>query len=269
MPRSAAFCGRCGYDLRTPLSPRRPPPPLRKSSGGGFGAVVLGVIAVVAALVFIGFLRSTAGPAPHLNFNPPIQQFRPPAVPRYPNAFTNPTPLPQPGIIHVPSTANRIVFVCDASENMARPFNQIKTELKRTIQSLAPYQQFNLIFYQGGEAVGVYQTPSLVTSEAKSRAFGLIDRMRPRQGSDPRVALEQAFAEEPDQIYLITDGNFTETNVDAVLAVCRQKNGDPTHRPARIDPVVVLDNTGWRPIENLRQIARENAGTPLFFPSGR
>jgi hypothetical protein len=120
--------------------------------------------------------------------------------------------------------AKKIVFVCDASGSMLQKFDALKRELARTVRQLRPSQSFSLIFFQEQSFKALNQSLIIATPETKRQADGFLDTIVPRAETNPLPALELAFKQKPELIYLLTDGDFPDNN--AVLKLIQQLDKD-------------------------------------------
>ncbi len=151
--------------------------------------------------------------------------------------------------------ATRIVYVVDRSGSMTDSIDYVKFELKRSVAALKDDVMFHICFYSSGPPVEM-PTRTLVraTDAAKQRAFDFIDGIIPQGQTDPTVALERAFEEKPDLIYLLTDGEFDRRVADRVRELNRE-------RKVRVHTVGFIYNTGERV---LKEIAARNGGLYKF-----
>lgn len=132
---------------------------------------------------------------------------------------------PKSNFIGLGGNAKRIAYVCDASGSMLEMFDWLRLELRRSIESLKPIQSFNVIFFQGeGTAAADKNSLMVANQSSKVRAYEFIDATYPRDKTNPLPSLELAFRQNPELIYMLTDGEFPDN--DAVIRFCRQKTAD-------------------------------------------
>jgi len=121
---------------------------------------------------------------------------------------------------------NRFVYVVDASRSMAGSrFRKAKRELFRSVSNLRPDQQYYVVFF-GLDSYPMYfpqPQPDLVASEPKTwkrlhRWMGYVDP-RTQPATNGKSAMLLALSLEPDAIYLLSDGVFTDDTVPALLAM--------------------------------------------------
>jgi hypothetical protein len=158
----------------------------------------------------------------------------------------------------VPGT--RFVYVVDASRSMAGTrFRKAKRELFRSVSNLREDQQYYVIFF-GLDAYPMYfpeQWPGLVASAPDTwrRLHRWMRHVDPQTqpATNGKSAMLLALELEPDAVYLLSDGAFTDDTVAALLAM--QPNEIPIHtiafgtEDARVD---------------LERIAGEHRGTYRF-----
>ena len=101
--------------------------------------------------------------------------------------------------------ARRIVFVLDATGSMMSEFDNLRTELRHTVDALKPPQEFNVVFIQ--EDAPPPPAPNLlfVTPENKKLVEDYVDKFTPRGPTDPLPALKTAFAMHPQLVYFLVD----------------------------------------------------------------
>jgi len=124
----------------------------------------------------------------------------------------------------VPGT--RFVYVVDASRSMAGTrFRKAKRELFRSVSNLRPDQQHYVIFF-GYDTYPMYfpdPCPSLVPSipESWKRLSRWMRHVDPntQPATNGRTAILMALALEPDAVYLLSDGAFTDNTVPTLLTI--------------------------------------------------
>jgi hypothetical protein len=99
----------------------------------------------------------------------------------------------------------------------------------------------------------------LATPENKRKAFDLIDKISPTGSTDPIPALDLAFKQGAELIYLLTDGDFPD-NKATVDEIHRLNPG----KLVRINTIAFMDHDeGYENL--LHKIADENGGAFRFF----
>jgi hypothetical protein len=120
--------------------------------------------------------------------------------------------------------ARKIAFVCDASGSMLAKFDTLKRELSSTIGKLRPIQSFSLIFFQEQTCKAFDLNLQIASPDVKRKADAFLDTIVPRADTNPLPALELAFKQKPELIYLLTDGDFPD-NV-AVMKLIQKLDKD-------------------------------------------
>jgi hypothetical protein len=154
----------------------------------------------------------------------------------------------------------RFVYVVDASRSMVGGrFRKATRELSRSVCNLRPDQQYYVIFF-GLDCYPMYfpqPCPSLVPSmpETWRRLHQWMRNVDPRtQGAtNGRSAMLLALALEPDAVYLLSDGAFTDDTVVSLLAL--EPNSIPIHTIA-----FGSEDARW----DLQRIAHRHGGTYRF-----
>ena len=158
--------------------------------------------------------------------------------------------------------ARKIAFVCDASGSMLNKFSVLRRELSTTVQGLRLVQSFSIIFFQDDTSAGFKSLPPsaallMCTPDNKRKADKFLEEIIPRGSTDPLPGIEMAFKQNPELVYLLTDGDFPDN--DKVLARIRQLNKDHRVKINTIAFVSDQDNdTAF--MELLNKIAQENGG---------
>ncbi|HEX4793562.1 MAG TPA: hypothetical protein VH370_07220 [Humisphaera sp.] len=161
-----------------------------------------------------------------------------------------------------------IVFVCDATATMVPKFMALKLQLSKAINDLGPLQRFDVIFFNDDRASSFSSwlkrpgTLPLAVPATKSRFNEFFAQIVPRHSGSPIAAVELAIKEQPDVIYLLSDGEFEDA--DAGVKHIRELN--PDHK-IRINTIAFINNDEIRHHVDvtfkkiLKQIADENGGT--------
>ena len=150
---------------------------------------------------------------------------------------------------------HRIVYVMDHSGSMVCSIDYVQYELKHSIARLNKTDQFHVIFYSSGPPVEM-PTRRLIeaTERNKHLAFEFIDGIIAQGETDPSEALRRAFAEGPDTILVLTDGEFDPQ----VARLVKDLNKDGK---VKVHTYGFLYKTSEA---ILKQIAAENGGTYKF-----
>jgi hypothetical protein len=176
------------------------------------------------------------------------------------------------------SNVRSIVYVCDASGSMVgQGDDALKTELKRDIANLSPIQQFNILIFHETRTGALYQGLSdkmlMGTPSSKATAFDFIDNLPFSSVNNPLPALEEAFREEPQLIFLLSHGDFnnrynTTNNADVLNKIDELNQERKTH----VNTILLLGERR-REVERkdleaiMKKIADSNGGVYKKFYS--
>lgn len=157
--------------------------------------------------------------------------------------------------------ARKIVYVCDASGSIGTSADRklvLLTELKRAIDRLGPAQFFNVIFFSDSKPIVLADRQLLqATPDNKRLAHKFLDAVVMQGTTDPIPALEVAFRQKPELLFLLTDGEFYgASSADDVINAVRTLNAD---KKVAIN-TIMLDNEREQEHATLRTIADENGG---------
>ncbi|MGD0464032.1 MAG: hypothetical protein ABSB74_16240 [Tepidisphaeraceae bacterium] len=177
------------------------------------------------------------------------------------------------------SNVRSIVYVCDASGSMVgQGDDALKTELKRDIANLSPIQQFNILIFHETRTGSLYQQMAqgllMGTPSSKAVAFDFIDRLPFSSVNNPIPALEEAFREQPQLLFLLSHGDFNNryntTNNAEVFAKIEELNGE---KKTHVNTILLLgerskENFERRDLEGImKKIAEKNGGVYKKFYS--
>jgi hypothetical protein len=165
-----------------------------------------------------------------------------------------------------------IVYVCDASGSMVgQGDDALKTELKKDIANLSPVQEFNILIFHETRTGSNYQALTdkllIATPSSKATAFDFIDNLPFSSVNNPIPALEEAFREQPQLIFLLSHGDFNNryntTNNQEVMDRIADLNPEKTvHVSTRLllgeRRKEVQDRRDLEEI--MRRIAHDNGG---------
>lgn len=130
----------------------------------------------------------------------------------------------QPTYYGIPIGAKRVVFVLDTSASMrGQPIEAAKDALIKTIGQLPEPVTFNVLMFD--RRVYNWQ-PRLVpaTNHAKSDAAGNIMNKGMDTATASNAALYAAFAQEPEVIYFLSDGEPTDADPRQIIQTISQLN---------------------------------------------
>jgi hypothetical protein len=166
----------------------------------------------------------------------------------------------------VQGTGNKFVFVCDCSGSMSGlKWLELNRELSRCIGSLSAGKSFYAIYFDG-EMHPMFEPfsrePALLdaTSENIEKARHWIASKSLGNDTSPCESVKFAANLEPDAIFLLTDGEFT----DYTAPFLRDFN---KKRVAKGKPKVVVHTIGFFSQKHqlvLERIAKDSGGTYQF-----
>ena len=166
-----------------------------------------------------------------------------------------------------PGPATRVVFACDFSGSMLSKAASLKEELAKAVDGLGPHQSFNVLFLQDGRPLALNEArPVPATVPNKRRLYKFLEDVVTSGTSDPLPALRLAFDQQPDLIYVLTDGDFPNNN--AVLESVRRLNRG---NRVRVNTVAFVNDkdTDTDFLDLLKAVARENGGGFRRVDEGR
>jgi hypothetical protein len=160
----------------------------------------------------------------------------------------------------VGGNARKIVYLCDASGSMQAVFSALRDQLKQSVGNLVQLQFFNVIFFSGDNVIPFNKGGLVIANpDNKTKLYEWVDGIAPKEGTNPIPAIQQAFANKPELMYVLTDGfdqindfesvykEFQSLNKDKKVKVnCILLTSDPSKDKALLD---ILD-----------RIAKDNGG---------
>ena len=164
----------------------------------------------------------------------------------------------------VSGSGSRFVYVMDRSDSMngfgGLPLRNAKTELVRSLNSLKPEQQFQIIFYN--ESVKPFRMAGhslqMVTGEKDhlKRAETYVKSIRAFGGTKHKSALLMALRMAPDVIFFMTDAHIPRLSRGELADVQRraQRSGTTIHA------VEFGSQADGSPTSFLRDLAAMNGG---------
>lgn len=164
----------------------------------------------------------------------------------------------------VSGSGNRFVYVFDRSDSMngfgGLPLRSAKRELIRSINSLTPQQQFQLIFYN--DNVKPFQSAGsslqMINGEASSikRAERYVESIRAFGGTKHKNALLMALRMSPDVIFFLTDAHIPRLSRNELRMVRARAESSGT----TIHAVEFGSTPSGSPDSFLRELASMNGG---------
>ena len=149
----------------------------------------------------------------------------------------------------------RFVYVVDNSGSMAGPrLRQALDELSRSINSLKKHMSFFIIFYNSHKIPMPSKQLVKATQENKRFYLNWAIKTRAGGGTDPTTAIEHSISLEPDAIWLLSDGQFSDDSVNKIYEM---------NRFIRI-PIHILAFSAEANVDQLKKIAKQNYGKFIF-----
>lgn len=161
-------------------------------------------------------------------------------------------------ILGLGGNARKVVYICDASGSMMDVFNRVRLELRKALDILQPVQAFNVIFFADADVTALSKTNLLMaTPDNKRKAITLSESFGAAGTTDPLPAIRMAFAQQPELIYVLTDGFENVVSFDSVINEFRRLNVD---KKVKVNTILIR-STGFADLEKvMRQISTENGG---------
>jgi hypothetical protein len=155
--------------------------------------------------------------------------------------------------------AKRVIFLCQASGSMLTVFTQSKTYLKQSIDWLEPDQTFNIIFTRDDQyyALGA-EGPLASSPESKRKANNFIDAQVSTGSTQPIPAIKFAASQQPDLIFILTEGFSASVNSNDIIAAIA--NCNPDHR-IKINCIYMATGDNQKSLNVVNTIAHDNGGT--------
>lgn len=153
--------------------------------------------------------------------------------------------------------ARKIVYVVDRSGSMMGMFEDLRQELKRSIDRLRKSQKYHVVFYSTDPPLEA--PPGRLVNAiraSKDRTFQFIDETMPEGMTQPIEAMRRAFMLKPDLIYFLSDGDIPEA--DLLKENLRTWN---RKEQVRIFTIAYVSAAGRQLLE---EIAREHNGAFRF-----
>ena len=160
----------------------------------------------------------------------------------------------------VGGNARKIVYLCDASGTMQSVFSSLRDELKKSVGVLVPGQFFNVLFFTGDNVIA-YNKAGLIMAnpDNKKKLYDFVDDVSPKEGTNPFPAIEAAFANKPELIYVLTDGFDQVESLEAVYQKFATLNPD---KKVKVNTILLSsDPTRDKSlVDLLTRIAKDNGG---------
>lgn len=171
---------------------------------------------------------------------------------------------PQANFVGISGNARRVVYICDATGTMlGLKYKLLQKELYKALDILKPIQGFNIIFFKGGDSESDWANPyarELVVANPanKQKARQFIETFQVvGAGTNPIPALRLAFAQKPQLVYFLTDGQFDNVvSYQQVLAEVRSLNAD---KSVKLNTIAFMSEDAQAE-KTLADLAKENGG---------
>jgi len=171
-----------------------------------------------------------------------------------------------------------VIYVCDGSGSMVGGKDDVlKAELKKAVANLSPVQAFNMLFFRESpdfssdiDFISFSDQLVMASPNNKSRLFDFAtNKMKFGGGTNPLPALQEAFREKPQLIFLLTDGEFDDPSSAEVLKRIDAMNASKT---VKINTILLLGSKAekdeYKDFEAIMtQIATDNGGVYKKFYS--
>ena len=174
------------------------------------------------------------------------------------------------------SNVHSIIYVTDGSGSLVGGKDEVlRMELKKAVSALSPVQQFNVLVFQENADNGkmfwhVGTNLMMATPNNKAKSFDFVDNQYTFHGATYVIpALEEAFRERPQLIYLLTDGLFEEEGGAAVSAKLAELNKD---KKVHVNTILLLQKKAEdddpdikQAVLGMKQMASDNGGVFELF----
>ncbi len=165
---------------------------------------------------------------------------------------------PKSSFVGVGGNARKVLYFCDASGSMLPVFDELKNELKKSIDGLKAIQAFNVVFYSDSEFTSLSKEGLVMaTPENKRKAYEFIDGAVSSGLTQPVPAIKFSLAQKPELMYLLTDGFDNISSFDEVINAFR--TGNPEHK-IKVNCIFLQSSDDPKLVDVLKQISRENGG---------
>jgi hypothetical protein len=160
----------------------------------------------------------------------------------------------------VQGTGQAVIYVCDASGSMLGTNELVTGQLQRAVLALHKSQLFNVIFFSGRGGPVLFDARAVVPANAGNKLAACTFAKRYNCGGNTKglPAIRAALQRNPDVMYLVTDGDFDDS--DAIISTIKSMNGDGF---TKINVILVSGAAKHDPAGHkfLTRIAEENGGT--------
>ena len=154
------------------------------------------------------------------------------------------------GFFGIPATGDHIGFVIDCSSSMSTDtrLKRANTELMRAISNLPPTVSVSVVYFSSGVQVNNKFCNFQPSTKQVEQLARWTSTVRPNGNTNPVPGVEEVIHLGCDQIFLLSDGEFSRGTYDLI----RRKN----HRKVPINTIAMNGEP-----RTLKEIARKSGGT--------
>lgn len=164
-------------------------------------------------------------------------------------------PWRQTQFFGVRAQGKTFIYVVDCSGSMdGDRLTRAKREIRRSVAEMRFPQRFQIIFYNDHPRAMPGGVPQSADFASKTSFFQWLASIDAEGETDPRAAMAQALAQKPDAVFLLSDGEFPEGAVQAILKTNKAKT-----------PIHCIDLSGHG--DDLKAIAKGSGGQYVSRPS--
>lgn len=177
-------------------------------------------------------------------------------------------------VFGIQGEGSRFVYVFDRSDSMngfeGKPLQRAQSELLKSLQSLGPTHQFQIIFYNdtplpyGGFSGG---SPKLLRGEPglKNAAARFVQDISAVGGTNHIDALRMALAMNPDVVFFLTDADFPVPPIKEIENILsRATRGATALHCIQFGDGSRLGRSGW-----IEQLAEQSGGQYRYIDVSR
>jgi hypothetical protein len=165
---------------------------------------------------------------------------------------------PKAPFMGISGNAHKVVYICDASGSMMSVFWRVRDKLRDSVSQLGLSQSFNVIFFSDVDVTTLSKNGLVVASpDNKRKALEMAEKMSAAGTTDPLPAIRMAFAQQPELIYVLTDGFDQVVSFDAVINEFRKLN---VNKKVRVNTILIRSSGNAELERVVKIIASENGG---------
>ncbi|WP_425618938.1 VWA domain-containing protein [Anatilimnocola sp. NA78] len=174
----------------------------------------------------------------------------------------------------VKAAGRKFVFIVDSSNSMRRgKFDAAKEELEYSLRRLSPEQMFYVIFFdndaermQFPDEMFPEETAAPATMTNIKKCVTWIKTVKNELQTNPFEAVKFALTLEPDAIYILSDGKFTDRGKTVRYLQDENTLSDPAigTRPRSVIHTIAFWQRDGE--EAMKSIAKNHGGTYRFVP---